>query len=118
MLPLAHLAVAATTAACIPAPVPSDFLYLPSKDTDNVLRYDGVSGGSAGAFVLRKAAGLSQTGGAVVGPFDRNSYVSRGFYGGPGQQRGVLRYDGVTGAFLGEFAEPGHLEKVNQLLFG
>src|SRR6185503_4790933 len=95
-----------------------DYLLVPSKDTDNVLRYDAATGAFVDEFVRHKDGKLNQPAGAVFGPLDHHLYVSSGFYGGPGQHRGVLRFNGTTGKFIGDFVEPGHLEKPNQLLFG
>ena len=115
----ASLAVAAALAAGSPAlGSPPDYLLVPSKDTDNVLRYDGVTGDFVDEFVRHKSGRLNQPVGLIFGPHDHNLYVSCGYYGGPGQLRAVLRYDGTTGKFIDQFTEPGHLEKVNQLLFG
>src|SRR5262245_51760327 len=96
----------------------ADYLLVPSKDTDNVLRYDGRTGAFVDEFVRHKDGGLNQPTGAIFGPYDHNLYVGSGFYGGPGQSRGILRYNGTTGKFIDQFTEPGHLEKVAQVLFG
>jgi DNA-binding beta-propeller fold protein YncE len=95
-----------------------DYLLVTSFDTDNVLRYEAGTGVFVDEFVRHKSGGLNQPAGVIFGPHDDNLYVSSGYYGGPGQLRGVLRYNGTTGQFIDEFTEPGHLEKVNQPLFG
>lgn len=93
-------------------------LLVGSFDTHNVLRYDAATGAFVDEFVRHKSGGLNQTGGLIFGPHDHHLYVGSGFYGGPGQLRAVLRYDGATGAFINNFAEPGYLEKVGAVLFG
>jgi hypothetical protein len=81
------------------------YLYVPTFDTNAVLRYDETSGapapsqGNTGAtFVPAGGGGLSQPDTALVGP-DGNLYVSSGFYSGSGFPA-ILRFSSTTGAPL------------------
>ncbi len=80
------------------------YLFVPSFDTDAVLRYNETTGAFVDVFVTHKSGGLNQPNSVIVGP-DHNLYVTSGFFGGPGQLKAVLRYDGTTGAFIDNFAQ-------------
>ncbi|MCP3962133.1 MAG: DUF11 domain-containing protein [bacterium] len=77
---------------------PDGNLYVVSRDTNQVLRYNGATGVFSGIFV-DVAGGLSLARGLVFGP-DGNLYVCNQ---GTGQ---VRRYNGTTGAFIDAFAAP------------
>lgn len=72
-------------------------LYVPSASSNEVLRYDGITGAFIDAFVTAGSGGLNSPGGLAFGA-DGNLYVSS-FSGNQ-----VLRYDGVTGAFIDAIA--------------
>jgi hypothetical protein len=79
------------------------FLYVPTSDNSEVLRYDETTGapapspGNTGAtFIPTSSGGLTFPDAVLVGP-DRNLYVSSGFYKG---FFSILRYDSATGAPL------------------
>jgi hypothetical protein len=79
------------------------YLYVPTFDTNAVLRYDETTGapapssGNAGAtFIPTGGGGLSQPDATLIGP-DGNLYVSSGFYSGSGSPA-ILRYNATTGA--------------------
>jgi hypothetical protein len=74
---------------------PDGNLYVTSLGTDEVLRYDGETGGFIDAFVPSHC-GPSIGPGIAFGS-DGDLYVSHGTY--------VDRYDGLTGAYLGELFE-------------
>jgi DNA-binding beta-propeller fold protein YncE len=74
---------------------PDGDLFITSQ-TNEVLRYDGTSGASEGAF----ATGLSNPTHLAFGP-DGNLYVVSNFHDS------VRRYDGVTGTFIDSFVAPG-----------
>jgi hypothetical protein len=80
------------------------YLYVGCFDTNNVLRYDENTGAFVDEFVHKKSGGLIQTMGLMISPLDNNLYVGSGHFASPGQEVGVLRYDGTTGGFLNEFA--------------
>jgi hypothetical protein len=96
----------------------SGYLLVPSFDTHNVLRYDAATGAFVDEFVPHKSGGLNQPNALVFGPRDHDLYVTSGFYGGPGQVRAVLRYDGSTGEFLDRFTPGSLVDKVVNILFG
>jgi len=87
---------------------PDGNLYVNSADDDSVMRYDGSTGqplpapGKSGAdFVDPHSGGLTSPWGGLTFGVDGNLYVSS--WG----TNDVLRYDGTTGDFLGEFARAG-----------
>ena len=94
------------------------YLLVTSFDTHNVLRYDATTGAFVDEFVPRKSGRLNQPNGLVIGPIDHDLYVTSGLYGGPGRLRGVLRFDGTTGAFLENFAGEDLMRKPGSILFG
>ena len=88
-------------------------LYVASRLTSEVLRFDGTTGAFIDAFVTVESGGLNLPWGIDFGP-DGNLYVS---------SRGtdeVLRFDGETGDFIDAFvtAGSGGLDTVFCLLFG
>src|SRR5262245_41968358 len=76
-------------------------------DIGAVLRYSGATGTFVDAFVPKHSGGLNHAYGVLFGPHDHDLYVSSGQFGGPGQLKAVLRYDGTTGAFREEFTKGG-----------
>jgi hypothetical protein len=90
---------------------PDNNLYVSSRDSNSVLRYDGTTGLSLGAFVSPGSGGLSGTEGLLFGT-DGSLYVSSG------RSNQVLRYDGQTGAFLRVFASGGGLNGPRGLNYG
>jgi DNA-binding beta-propeller fold protein YncE len=83
------------------------FLDVGSRFTNEILRYDGVTGSFMGVFVSAGSGGLDQPNGVVFGP-DGNLYVSSN------QTNQVLRYNGTTGAFIDEFVS----RQVGALIIG
>lgn len=88
-------ALALLLGLCFGNPARAQELFVSSGNTDQVKRYNGVTG----AFIDNFAAGggLSVPNGLVFGS-DGNLYVSSA---GTNQ---VLRYNGTTGAFIDNFA--------------
>jgi subtilisin family serine protease len=70
-------------------------LYATSADSNQILRYDGVTGEFLGEFVSNGSGGLTSPVDLVFAP-DGTAYVT-----GSGA---VLRYDSATGAFLEQIA--------------
>src|SRR5688572_21103865 len=95
-----------------------DYLMIPDFGRDSVRRYDGATGAFVDTFVPRRSGGLNQPWGALFGPHDGDLYVSSGEFAGPGQLKGVLRFDGETGAFAGNFAAGGGLQSPRGIIFG
>jgi hypothetical protein len=94
------------------------YLLISSFGNDSVKRYDGATGAFVDTFVPKHSGRLTAPEGLVFGPHDHDLYVVGGFEGGPGQRKGVFRFDGDTGDFIEEFTEPGHLEVPVNVLFG
>ena len=96
-------------------------LYVSSWRTHQVLRYDGATGDFDGVFVgddpgttsMDESGGLYKPKGLLFGS-DGSLYVASDF------TDNVLRYDGTTGAFLGEFvtAGSGGLSRPSGIRFG
>lgn len=84
-------------------------LFVTSRFTDQVLRYDLRSGAFLGVFA--SGGGLDNPVGLTFGP-DGDLYVASA------ETAQVLRYDGVSGAFRGVFATGGGLGQPRQLNFG
>ena len=74
-------------------------IYIASRDTDSILRYDLKTKQFMGAFVPSGAGGLSKPVGLDFGP-DGNLYASSS------GTNAVLRYERNTGAFMGAFVPP------------
>lgn len=94
-----------------------NFLFVVSRNTDRVMRYDAVTGaprpsaGNTGAVFA--VGGMSEAIGPAFGP-DQNLYVAdRG-------SNSVLHYNGETGALLGTFVSSGSggLSGPQGLVFG
>jgi DNA-binding beta-propeller fold protein YncE len=93
---------------------PDGDLYVASAGSDAILRYDGKTGAFKG--LAASGGGLGFPWGFAFGP-DGNIYVSSPLLGHLGPpQNSVLRYNGVTGAFMGVFASG--LLNIRQLAFG
>jgi DNA-binding beta-propeller fold protein YncE len=113
-------ALSATAHAGPPDSVSGTDTYLLVADfnRDSVKRYDSVSGAFVDTFVPKHSGGMNQPWGVLFGPHDGDLYVSTGEFGGPGQVKGVLRYDGTTGAFIDNFAVGGNLASPRGIIFG
>jgi streptogramin lyase len=86
---------------------PDGFLYACAEEEDRVLKLDGATGAFVGNFVwddpatpADESGGLDAPTAAVFGP-DGALYVASF------SQDRVLRFDGATGAYLGDFVAPG-----------
>jgi len=78
---------------------PDNNLYQGRRTTDNILKFDGTTGGSLGVFAT-DPTNLSVASNLAFGP-DGNLYVSNVSPGG------VARYNGTTGAFIDFFIPSG-----------
>ena len=93
---------------------PDGNLFVVSRDSHSVLRYDGLTGAYLGAFVSTGAGGISFPWGLAFGP-DGNLYVSSN-----DDDHSIFRYDGSTGQFIDIFvpvADNGGLDLARGLLF-
>ncbi|MCO8121379.1 DUF4347 domain-containing protein, partial [Stieleria sp. TO1_6] len=79
---------------------PDGMLYASSYLSDNVQRFDPVTGTLINEFVAAGSGGLDRATGIAFGP-DGNLYVAS--Y----NTDSILRYDGTTGAFIDEFVASG-----------
>jgi hypothetical protein len=116
--PTTRLAVEQLEDRCVPSAGGGSYLLVSSYKTDNVLRYDAATGAFVDEFIPHRSGGLNQPWSVLIGPADHDVYVSTGHFGGPGQIKAVLRYDGTTGAFLDEFAQRGQLSQPGAAVFG
>lgn len=92
---------------------PDGNLYVASFDSDEILRFDGVTGEYIDVFVTAGSGGLNgPDAGTTFGP-DGNLYVPSFF------NNRVIRYDGTSGASLGVFAasSPGNLFQPRDVKF-
>jgi DNA-binding beta-propeller fold protein YncE len=99
---------------------PDGNLYVDSFANNSVLRYNGSSGAFMGTFVSPGSGGLVGPHGLVFGP-DRNLYVIYNPGTEPpdsGTPSGVKRYDGSSGAFMGDFVPAGQLSRADHGVFG
>lgn len=92
---------------------PDGNIFVASRFTDSILRYDGRSGSLMNVFVPPRSGDLNSPFFLVFGP-DGQLYVSS-----PGNHS-VLRFDGVTGAYQETFVPPrrGDLAEPMGLAFG
>jgi DNA-binding beta-propeller fold protein YncE len=96
----------------------ADYLFVPDFDRHDVLRYNAATGAFVDDFIARKTGGLNQPWSVIVSPHDGNILVSTGHYGGPGQIKAVLRFDGGNGAFIDQFVPHGTLTQIHSITFG
>jgi len=95
------------------------YLVISSLDNDSVLRFDGISGAFVDAIVPKKNV-LRQPMGVIFGP-DRNLYVAGGLFvdsGAGASHAEVFQIDGISGAFLNDFADSNKLASPRSILFG
>lgn len=89
------IAVAVLTTAASQAAF-ADLLYVSSRGTDEILRFDSNTGSFVDVFVSAGSGGLDEPSGLTFGP-DGNLYAASR------STLEVLRYDGTTGAFIDVF---------------
>ncbi len=75
-------------------------MFICSKQTDSILRYELRTNRFMGEFVPPGVGGLSKPVGLAIGPDNR-------LYAGSSGTNAVLRYDLKTGAFIDAFVPPG-----------
>ncbi len=97
---------------------PDANLYVAGSHSSNVLRYNGVTGMFMDVFVPPGSGGLLSPGALTFGP-DRNLYLTNNQLSGE-QPSSVLRYNGITGAFIDAFVGVGSggLNAGRGLVFG
>lgn len=86
-------------------------LYMSSRGTNSVRRYDGQTGVYLGDFVSTGSGGLSTTQEVLFGP-DGHLYVSGR------RNRHIKKYDGLTGEFIGDFTNGFELDEPTKMSFG
>lgn len=82
------------------------FLYVGSENSDEVLRYNATTGEFVDAFVPAGSGGLDGPHGLTFGP-DANGDGIPELYVSGRSSFNVVRYDGATGAPLGEYVASG-----------
>jgi WD40 repeat protein len=82
---------------------PDGNLYVASFFSQNIVRYNGITGAFIDVFVPPGSGGLAAPNGMTFGP-DGNLYVPSYFYT---NTPGILRYNGKTGAFIDVFVPGG-----------
>ena len=112
------IAAAAHAGPLEPGSGTDNFLLVADFNRDAVRRYDGHTGAFVDTLVPKLSGGMNQPWAVLFGPHDHHLYVSTGEFGGPGQLKGVLRYDGNTGAFIDNFAVGGNLASPRGIIFG
>jgi hypothetical protein len=95
----------------------SSYLLVDSFNTNSVLRYDETTGAFVDEFVPKNTGGLYSSGNMDFGP-DHNLYVSNGLFSPKNKANNVLRFDGASGALLGDFADSGQLTDPRGVIFG
>jgi hypothetical protein len=86
-------------------------LFVSSRNSNSVKRYNGETGAFIDTFVSPGAGGLSSTQEVMFG-FDGNLLVT-------GRQNAfILRFDGETGAFLGNFSSGYELDEPTKMTLG
>ncbi len=80
--------------------------YVASAETDEILRYDGVTGAFIDIFVSAASGGLDEPEGIAFGPDSTGDDIPELFVASRATDQ-VLRYNGATGAFIDIFADTG-----------
>ena len=93
-----------------------EYLFVAEYDNHSILRYEAHTGAYVDEFVSKHSGGLKEPQFLVIGPQDGDLYVGSGHFGGP--LKAVLRFDGATGAFKGEFTKGGELHSVHGVIYG
>lgn len=98
---------------------PDGNLYVPDNVGDNVYRFDGTTGAFTDVFVATGSGGLDTPRALIFGP-DGNGDGNRDLYISSAQTDSVLRYDGMTGAFIDAFVPSGSggLNDPTAIVFG
>lgn len=86
-------------------------LFVSSRNTSSVKKYNGATGAYLGDFVPDSSGGLSATQEVVFGP-DGNLYVSGR------ENTAVKKYNGVTGEYIGDFTSGLVLAGPTKISFG
>lgn len=89
-------------------------LLVASRESDEILAYDGQTGDDLGVFIEQDSGGLEAPSSLIYGPDDEYLYVS------DYENSSVLRYDEITGEFIDTFIAPnsGGLISPETIAFG
>ena len=97
---------------------PSGYLLVDSFDNNSILRYDEHTGAFVDTLVPKGSGGLNDSVGMILGP-DHDLYVSNHLEPlTSGQTSSVLRFDGTTGAFIGDIADSSQVSSPRGICFG
>ncbi|RIK52892.1 hypothetical protein DCC62_32670, partial [candidate division KSB1 bacterium] len=108
---LAALCMMAASVNVLQAQAPQGDLFVSSRNTNSVKRYDGQTGAYLGDFVKPNAGGLNATQEVLFG-LDGHLLVS-----GRGN-RHILKFDRYTGNFLGNFTSGYDLDNPTKMTLG
>lgn len=108
---LAALCTMAASVHALQAQAPQGDLFVSSRNTNSVKRYDGHTGAYLGDFVKPNAGGLNATQEVLFG-LDGHLLVS-----GRGN-RHILKFDRYTGNFLGNFTSGYDLDNPTKMTLG
>ena len=95
----------------------TDQLFVANFDQGSVLRYDVSTSTYIDTFITKHSGGLTHPYSVLFGPHDGDLYVSTQS-SGTNDFRGVLRFDGRTGAFVEEFTRGVDLQSPRGFVFG
>jgi hypothetical protein len=100
---------------------PAGNLLVLNEFSHNVLKFDGITGAPMGTFIdssgLAAAEPAFDPGDMEIGP-DGNLYIMGHFNGPFGDPRGIHKFSGTTGAYLGVFSEARPFRHQHGLAFG
>lgn len=105
------LVIVVVGCAAAPGSAATQYYLVSGYVSDNVVRYNALTGEFMDVFVAGGSGGLNAPEGLAIGP-DGNLYVASA------NTHSVKRYDGLTGAYLDDFATDNGLNYPRGITFG
>ncbi len=105
------LGIIAVVFAAAPGVAATQYYLVSGYVSDNVVRYNAWTGEFIDDFVPANSGGLNAPEGLALGP-DGNLYVASA------NTHSIKRYDGLTGAYMGDFATDNGLNYPRGITFG